>query len=335
MRYRVVFTAALAFLLVGATSFYSGASAACGRVTIADMNWASAALAAHVDKFILEKGYGCKVELVAGDTVPTTTSMAEKAKPDFAPEIWMSSAREVIEKAVKEGRLEIAGEILSDGGEDGWWIPKYMVDKHPELTTLEAVLKRPDLFPNPENKSRGAFYNCPSGWACEIITSNLYKANDVSKAGFDLIDTGSAAGLDGSLSKAYNRKESWFGYYWAPTALLGRYEMVKLDMGVPHNAAEWKRCTIQNNCVDPKPNAWTRSPVMTVTSSRFAEKAPEAFQYAAKRSWPNSVVNGILAYMDTNQAHAAEGAEKFLKEHEDLWSSWVSADVAKKVKSAL
>ena len=42
----------------------STASADCGRVTIADMNWASAELAAYVDKFILEKGYGCKVELV-------------------------------------------------------------------------------------------------------------------------------------------------------------------------------------------------------------------------------------------------------------------------------
>jgi glycine betaine/proline transport system substrate-binding protein len=30
------------------------------------MNWASAELMANVDKIILEKGYGCEVELVAG-----------------------------------------------------------------------------------------------------------------------------------------------------------------------------------------------------------------------------------------------------------------------------
>ena len=38
--------------------------AACGKVTIADMNWASAELMAEVDKIILEKGYGCEVELI-------------------------------------------------------------------------------------------------------------------------------------------------------------------------------------------------------------------------------------------------------------------------------
>jgi len=299
------------------------------------MNWSSAELAAHVDKFILEKGYGCNVELVPGDTMPTTSSMTEKGEPDIAPEIWMISVHQVINKAVAEGRLKIAGEILSDGGEEGWWIPKYMVEKHPELTTLDAVLKRPDLFPNPENKSRGALHNCPSGWNCQIITANLYKAFEVEKAGFDLIDTGSAAGLDGSIAKAYNRKQGWFGYYWAPTAILGKYEMVKLDMGVDHDPDEWNRCTGQGNCADPKKNDWTKSVVMTVTSSRFTKVAPEAFKYLSKRSWSNSVVNTILAYMDKNQAGGEESAEKFLKDYENVWTKWVPADIAKKVKAAL
>lgn len=326
---------AAAGLAVGLTTMASTASADCGRVTIADMNWASAELAAYVDKFILENGYGCDVELVPGDTMPTTTSMSEKAEPDVAPEIWMNSVRQVINKAVDEDRLAKAAEILSDGGEEGWWIPKYMVDAHPELTTLEAVLKHPELFPNPEDESRGALHNCPSGWNCQIITDNLYRAFGVDKAGFDLIDTGSAAGLDGSIAKAYERKEGWFGYYWAPTAILGKYEMVKLDLGVGHDAKEWDRCTGQANCTDPKPNNWTKSVVQTITSADFATKSPEAFAYVSKRAWPNSVVNSLLAYMDQQQAGGEDGAEEFLKNHEDIWSEWVPADVAKKVKAAL
>ncbi len=33
-------------------------NAACGKISIAEMNWASAELMANVDKIILEKGYG-------------------------------------------------------------------------------------------------------------------------------------------------------------------------------------------------------------------------------------------------------------------------------------
>jgi len=326
---------AAAGLAVGLATMSTPASAECGRVTIADMNWASAELAAYVDKFILEKGYGCEVELVPGDTMPTTTSMTEKAEPDIAPEIWMNSVRQVINKAVDEGRLAKASEILSDGGQEGWWIPKYMVDANPELTTVEAVMKRPDLFPNPEDKSRGAIHNCPSGWNCQIITDNLYRAYGMEDAGFDLVDTGSAAGLDGSIAKAYERKQGWLGYYWAPTAILGKYEMVRLDMGVGHSADEWDRCTGQADCTDPKKNDWTRSVVQTITSADFAKKSPDAFSYVSKRAWPNSVVNSLLAYMDSEQAGGEDGAEEFLKKHPEIWTDWVPADVAEKVKGAL
>ena len=64
------------------------AAAECGRVSIANMNWQSAEVLAEVDKIILEKGYGCEVELGPGDTMPTMSSMTEKGQPDVAPELW-------------------------------------------------------------------------------------------------------------------------------------------------------------------------------------------------------------------------------------------------------
>jgi len=94
----------------------SAQAAECGEVTIAEMNWASAGVAAQVDKMILDAGYGCKATLVTGDTMPTFTSMNEKGEPDIAPEMWVNTAREVLEKAVAEGRLLQLAPILSDGG---------------------------------------------------------------------------------------------------------------------------------------------------------------------------------------------------------------------------
>ena len=80
-------------------------NAACGKVTIAEMNWASAELMANVYKIILEKGYGCEVELVSGATMPTFTSMNEKGSPDVAPELWANAVAVPLQKAVGENRL--------------------------------------------------------------------------------------------------------------------------------------------------------------------------------------------------------------------------------------
>ena len=76
-----------AALMAGALLTHD-AEAACGKVTISDMNWPSATLMANVDMLILNMGYGCEAELVPGDTMPTGTSMIEKGQPDVAPEFW-------------------------------------------------------------------------------------------------------------------------------------------------------------------------------------------------------------------------------------------------------
>ena len=84
----------------GLYAFAGTAHADCGSVSIAEMNWASAGVAAHIDKIILENGYGCSVEMVTGDTMPTFTSMNEKGQPDLAPEFWVNAVRTPLDAAV-------------------------------------------------------------------------------------------------------------------------------------------------------------------------------------------------------------------------------------------
>lgn len=306
----------------------------CGDVTIASMNWASAELIAAIDKIILSEGYGCNAELIAGDTMPTFTSMNEKGEPDLAPELWVNAIREPLDAAVADGELIIAAEILSDGGEEGWWIPRFVADAHPEIKTPADALQRPDLFRAPEDDSMGAVHNCPSGWNCQIATSNLFRAYGAEVRGFKLVDTGSSAGLDGSIAKANERKEGWLGYYWSPTAILGRYEMVKLDMG-EHDQEEWESCTAVLDCEDPKINAWAKSEVFSVVTRAFAEKAGVAMDYVSTRSWDNNTVNKLLAWMADNQATGEEAAIYFLQNHEGVWGPWVSEEAMDKIKATL
>ena len=328
----------LASTMLAMGVFASGGAAlaaGCGDVTIASMNWQSAEVLSSIDKIILTKGYGCNVNIVVGDTVPTITSMTEKGEPDIAPEGWIDLLPDVVNRGVKEGKLVIAATALSDGGVQGWWIPKYIADAHPEIKTIADALKHPELFPAPEDPSKGAVFNGPQGWGGTRVTGQLYKAFGAQKAGFVLVDTGSAAGLDGSLAKAYERKQGWLGYYWAPTALLGKYEMVKLDFGVPFDAAEWKRCYTVADCPDPKPNAWSTDHVVTLVTAKFAERGGVAMDYLKNRAWANATVNKLLAWMTDNQATGDEGAKYFLKNNADVWTKWVPADVAANVKAGL
>ena len=323
--------------VVGCLGWAGSASAAgCGDVTIASMNWQSAEVLANVDKFILNKAFGCNADITTGDTVPTITSMVEKGQPDIAPEGWVDLLPEVANRGLSEGKIVKGATALPDGGIQGWWIPQYIADAHPDIKTIPDMLKHPELFPAPEDRSKGAIMNGPQGWGGTVVTTQLYKAFDGDKHNFTLVDTGSAAGLDGSIAKAYERKRGWVGYYWSPTSLLGKYKMVKLEAGVPENMAEWKRCETVADCPDPKPNSWPVDHVYTLMSKKFADRAgPDVVGYLNTRAWSNDTVQKLMAWMTDNQATGEDGAKHFLKENEAIWSKWVSPAAAQKVKAAL
>ena len=324
---------------VFASIFFAGflseasANTDCGKVVISDMNWNSATLAAHVDKFILKNGMGCKAELVPGDTIPSAISMIEKGQPDLTPELWTNTL--MVAPYVKEGRLKLAGNLFEDGAQEAFWVPQYMVDEYPELATIDGIRKHAELFKHPEIPGKSAVYNCPAGWACQISTANLFKALELGKEGFELVDPGSGGALASIISRAYERKEPWLGYYWSPTPIMGKYPMVMVDFKEPVDVDEFLNCTTQPDCLDPKVTMFPPATVTSLVTSSFAEKSPVVMEYLDKRSYSTRQMNEMLSWMDDYQADGDMAMEHFLRKYPSVWESWLTESQTKNVQRAL
>ncbi len=326
--------AAFAALALGATG--AMAEENCGEVTMAEFNWASGELMANIDKFILEEGFGCNVELIVGGTAPIFASMNEKGTPDIAGEQWVNGVRTLVDQALEEGRLVAVNRGPIEGLGEGWWVPAYTLENNPELKTVLDVIERPDLFPSSEDPSVGAFVGCPAGWGCQQVNISLFDAYNMEEKGWVLVDPGSAAGLDGSIAKANERGENWFGYYWSPTALIGKYNMVQVPFGVPYAGDEvWNTCITQEGCENPPQTSWIKSEVFTIVTDKFAAEGGPINDYLAARVFPGPVMGAMLVYMSDEQAEGSDAAIEFLIRYEDVWTNWVSPEVAAKVKAAL
>lgn len=310
------------------------AHADCGDVTLSAFSWQSSEAMTYVDQFILANGYGCNVEVVAGDTVPTITALIEKGQPDVVSEATPSLLGDVYTNGAAEGRVSQIGAAISDGQVSGWYIPQYLADAHPEIKTVEDAIAHPELFPAPEDASKGGVIQGPQGWGDTVVTAQLYKALDLDNHGFVLVPSGSAAALDGAIAKAYEQQQGFIAQYWAPTSLLVKYPMVRLTMD--HDDAEWARCTSVQDCPDPKPNYWAQAEMVTLASGDFAANAdPAVLGYFGARSWTQNEVSAVMAWMSDNQANGEDGAKWFLANMPDVWTKWVPADVAEKVKAGL
>ena len=243
--------------------------------------------------------------------------------------------------AVKEKRIFVANGAPITGLGEGWWLTPGSIEKHPELKGMTAlqILERPDLFPDKEDPSKGAFVGCPAGWGCQLANANLFVAFEMEKKGWKLIDPGSAAGLDGTISKASDSGKPWFGYYWNPTSMVGKYGLIPVEFGVEFAGRDnWDNCIMKpaGECANPKPTAWTKSEVNSLITKSFKEKAGKGpTKYVEKRTYPGEVMNGMLVYMADNQAKGSDAAIEFLVRYPDVWTKWVPSDVADKIRKGI
>ena len=214
----------------------------------------------------MEQGYGCSVEKVPSATTTSVASLAENGEPDIVTKLWLNSTGDVYAKLEAEGKVSRLADVFAPGGVEGWWVPEYLAEAHPELTTIKGIMANPELV-------GGRFNNCPDGWGCRIVNDNLIKALDLEGAGVEVFDHGSGETLATSIAAAYENKEPWFGYYWGPTSVLGQYKMAKVAIG----DIDTEIHSANQNKDNPSPGVsdFPPAPVLTVATEALVEQKPE------------------------------------------------------------
>lgn len=313
----------LVLLCAFTASLISGPAQAknCGEVTITEMDWPSAAFITAVSTFLMEEGYGCSVTKVPSATVPALASVAETGEPHILTELWTNGAP-AYQKLIDAGKIEPLTEVLSDGGQNGWWIPNYLLKEHPVLATLEGIKANPDLV-------GGRFHNSPEGWTNRPINTNIALAADLAGSGIEDFVHGSGETLAASIAAAYADKAPWFGYYWAPTSILGKYPMTMVDIG-PHSP-EGHACNSKQDCATPMVGAYPKSVVTTAVSREFAAENPSVTELMRNVTFTNKMIGSVLSWQEENKASPDETAVYFLTNNSDVWSGWLNSEARGKL----
>jgi glycine betaine/proline transport system substrate-binding protein len=251
--------------------------------------------------------------------------LAENNEPDIVTELWSNSGGEAYQKLKADGQIVEVGSVLNPGGVEGWWLPTYLVEAHPELATIQGVMENPNLV-------GGMFNNCPDGWGCRLVNDNLIRAFALEDSGIEVFNHGSGETLATSMAAAYQSEEPWFGYYWGPTTPLGMFDMTSIDLGEYDEAAH---AANQNaDAPNPKPSAFPAAPVLTVVTKDFMETHPDIAELMGNVTFETATMSQLLAWKEDNNASNDEAAVYFLQNNPDAWSGWIN-DAAREKLSAL
>lgn len=300
-------------------------------IIFADLQWDSIQFHNKIAEIIVQHGYGYKTDETIA-TSPVGFAGLIKGDIDVIMETWSTNYGAKYTDAIKNGDI-IELSLNFDDNAQGLYVPTYMIkgDKErgiepmaPDLKNVRDLSKYWELFKDPEDPSKGRIYGAIPGWEADRILSAKLTSYGLDKT-YNYFSPGSDTALQGSMTKAYEKGEPWVGYYWEPTWIMGKYDMTLLG-DVPFDKAKWEdgfQCEIP------------AVPCTVVVHKDMEKAAPDLVEFFKNYKTSSAVTSEALAYMQDSGDDAEGAAKWFLKNHEEIWTKWVSTDVVTKVKEAI
>ncbi len=290
-------------------------------ITFADVGWDSIKLNNALAGLVAEEVFGYTWEETPGST-PISHEALMAGDVDVHMEEWTDNIA-AYAADLEAGRFVELGVNFNDNYQ-GFYIPRYVADQYPDLKTVKDLANYAELFPDPEDSSKGIIYGGITGWEITEIMEKKVTAYGLDEY-YNYFVSGSDAVLSASMTAAWDRQEPIVAYYWEPTWLLGMYDFVLLEDD-PYDPETYQ-------------DGIGACPAVTVTvavSNDFAASNPEFCEFLSNFSMPSAIISEALAYMQENNADYAAAARWLLTEsHPELIDEWLTAEQAETLRAAL
>jgi glycine betaine/proline transport system substrate-binding protein len=281
----------------------------------------------------LTKGFGCRVEIRRGTVLPLVRDLAN-GDVDILMELWTANPPETWGRDEANGKVVRAGTNYADAVQ-GWFVPAYVAKGRDApargLRSVEDLARYKQLFPDPEYPGKARFHNCPVGWECELVNSKKLKAYRLNKE-FVNFRPSSGAAFDDAVSNAVGAQRAILFYYWGPTWLVRKFDLMMLREP-PFNKRTWLK--MLNSKRPVKGTAYPSSDVVIAANAKFAGRAPAIMKFLKSWRSSNAIVSDALMYMHDRNVSAEEAAAYFMKTKAEIWTRWVPKDVARRIQETL
>jgi glycine betaine/proline transport system substrate-binding protein len=285
----------------------------CGKVTINENAWAGSTANVYIAKNVLEDKLGCEVDLTKITEIPAYQAMAD-GKVDAVLEDWDHPDED--KKYVDKAGTVVDGGPLGVVGHIGWFIPKYLMDQHPEFKTWEGLKGKESLFKTAESGSQGMFLGGDPSYVQK--DKELIKALDLN---FKHVTAGAEPAQVARWSQLYKQKKPVLFYWYSPQYLFEQYDLAEVKLppikpGCREDAKaggdpEQYKCEYKQTIINK------------LFSKKFADSGSPAYDVLKKMKLTNKEQDTVAKWIAGDKVDPDEAGSKWVKENPDKVNAWV------------
>ena len=281
----------------------------CGKVVLNEQAWAGSTANTYIAKAVLEEDLGCEVEITKITEIPVFQAMAD-GKVDAVLEDWQHTDEyaQYIDKAgtvVQGGPLGVEGHI-------GWFIPKFVMDEHPEFATWEGLKGKEDVF---NNEFLGG------------DPSYVQKDKELIKAlGLNLkhVTAGAEPAQVARWSQAYKQQKPVLFYWYTPQYLNQEYDLAEVKLP--------PRTDANKDCKDDAkeggdPEQYKCEYDVTIInklfSKKFADSGSPAYDMLKKMKLTNDDQELVAKAIAGDKQDPEEAGADWVKDNRDKVDQWL------------
>jgi glycine betaine/proline transport system substrate-binding protein len=277
-----------------------------GTVQMMVNQWVGAAANVAVAQCLLQQmGYAVKTSTLAEEVA---WQGFETGEVDVILENWGHPDLE--KKYITDTKLATDLGPMGVKGIIGWYVPKWMVDKYPDITDWNNLNKYADLFKTSESGDKGQFLGADPTFVQydEALITNL-------KLNYKVVFSGSEAATITAFQQATKNQTPLLGYFYDPQWLLNEIELVKIDL-----PAWTEGCDADLKKVACDYPAYTLN---KIGRTKWLDTAGDAGTFIKNFSWTNADQNSVADSITNKNLKELDAAKVWIDANAATWQKWM------------
>jgi glycine betaine/proline transport system substrate-binding protein len=286
----------------------------CGKVVLNENAWAGSTANVYIAKSVLEENLGCEVEITKIAEIPVFQAMAD-GEVDAVLEDWQHT--DEYEKYIEQAGTVVDGGPLGVEGHIGWFIPKYLMDEHPEFETWEGLKGQEELFKTAESGDQGMFLGGDPSYVQK--DKELIKALDLN---LKHVTAGAEPAQVARWSQLYKQEKPVLFYWYTPQFYNQEYDLAEVKL--PERTDDCKDDAKAGGNPEQYKCAYDVTVIQKLFSKKFADSGSPAYDVLSKMELTNEDQEAVAKAIAGDKEDPEKAAQDWIAENQDKVDAWLN-----------